>query len=62
MNAKLAADPNDAHANFIEGVSLANSGDKPGAVTYLQKAKANAGSDAALVSSIDAALKAVGQK
>jgi len=58
----LAADPSDAHANFIEGVSLANSGDKPGAVTYLQKAKANAGSDAALVSSIDAALKAVGQK
>ena len=42
--------------------ALADSGDKPGAVTYLQKAKANAGSDAALVSSIDAALKAVGQK
>jgi tetratricopeptide (TPR) repeat protein len=58
----LAADPSDAHANFLEGVSLANTGDRTGAVPYLQKAKANAGSDASLITSIDAALKAVGQK
>jgi tetratricopeptide (TPR) repeat protein len=58
----LAADPNDARANYIAGVSRANSGDRTGAVPFLQKAKANAGSDAKLASDVDAALKALGQK
>ncbi|MBV9438662.1 MAG: energy transducer TonB [Candidatus Eremiobacteraeota bacterium] len=58
----LAVAPTDAVANFIAGVSLANSGDKNGAITYLQKAKANVGSDAKLAGDIDTALKQLGQK
>ncbi|HEX3466952.1 MAG TPA: tetratricopeptide repeat protein [Candidatus Elarobacter sp.] len=53
----LAIDPNDAHANFVAGVALANSGDAKNAIVFLQKAKAGAGSDAALNTDIDTALK-----
>jgi tetratricopeptide (TPR) repeat protein len=53
----LAIAPNDAHANYVAGIALANGGDGKGAVTYLQKAKANAGSDASLNADIDTALK-----
>jgi len=58
----LAVDPNDGHANFLAGVALANSGNKAGAIPLIQKAKANAGSDAKLASDADAALKQLGQK
>jgi TonB family protein len=58
----LAADPNDGHANFIAGVALANTGDKTGAIPLIQKAKANAGSDAKLLSDAEAALKQLGAK
>jgi len=58
----LAADPNDARANYVAGVALANSGDKTGPIPYLQKAKANAGSDTQLASDAEAALKKLGQK
>lgn len=53
----LAVDPNDARANFVAGVALANSGDSKNAIVLLQKAKAGAGSDAELNSDIDTALK-----
>lgn len=52
----LAIAPNDAQANFIAGIALGNAGDKTGATTALQKAKANVGSDADLSGKIDAAL------
>lgn len=52
----LAVAPNDPQANFIAGVALANAGDRAGATTALQKAKANVGSDADLSGKIDAAL------
>jgi len=52
----LAVDPNNARANFVMGVALANSNDTPGAIAALQKAKANAGSDANLARDVDAAL------
>ena len=58
----LALDPNEGHANFIAGVALANSGDKTGAIPLIQKAKANAGSDAKLLTDADAALKQLGVK
>ena len=58
----LALDPNDARANYVAGIALANSGDSKGAIPLLQKAKANAGSDASLNADIDAALKKLGQK
>jgi TonB family protein len=58
----LAADPNNASAAYLAGVASANSGDRNGAITYLQKAKANAGSDAKLAANADAALKQLGQK
>ena len=58
----LALDPNDARANYVAGIALANSGDSKGAIPLLQKAKANAGSDASLSADIDAALKKLGQK
>lgn len=58
----LAIDPNDARANFIAGVALGNSGDKTGAISLIQKAKANAGSDAKLAADADTALKQLGQK
>ena len=58
----LAVDPADARANYVTGVALANSGDKTGPIPYLQKAKANAGSDTQLATDADAALKKLGQK
>jgi TonB family protein len=58
----LAVDPNEGHANYIAGVALANSGDKTGAITLIQKAKANAGSDAKLLTDAEAALKQLGVK
>jgi TonB family protein len=53
----LAIDGNDARANYVAGIALANGNDSKGAIPYLQKAKANAGSDASLNADIDAALK-----
>jgi TonB family protein len=53
----LAVDGNDARANYVAGIALANGGDGKSAIPYLQKAKANAGSDASLSADIDAALK-----
>jgi tetratricopeptide (TPR) repeat protein len=58
----LAIDPNDARANYVAGIALANAGDRTGPLPYLQKAKANAGSDTQLASDVDAALKKLGQK
>jgi tetratricopeptide (TPR) repeat protein len=58
----LAVDPNDARANYVAGIAVANQSDSKTAVTYLQKAKANAGSDAQLSADIDAALKKLGGK
>jgi TonB family protein len=58
----LALVPDDAGANYVAGVLAANSGDQPGALAYLQKAKANVGSDAALAAKVDAALKKLGPK
>ncbi|HTD38347.1 MAG TPA: tetratricopeptide repeat protein [Candidatus Limnocylindrales bacterium] len=58
----LAVDGNDARANYVAGIALANGGDGKSAVPYLQKAKANAGSDASLNADIDAALKKLGVK
>jgi len=52
----LALDSNDARANYVAGIALANSGNRPAAIPFLQKAKANAGTDAALGADIDAAL------
>ena len=53
----LAVDPNDARANYVAGIALANQGDGKGAIPFLQKAKANAGSDTSLNADIDTALK-----
>ena len=58
----LALSPNDPRANFIAGIALANSNDAKNAIPYLQKAKANAGSDTDLNNQIDAALKKLGAK
>lgn len=58
----LAADPNDPHANYVAGIAMANAGDSKSALPYLQKAKANAGSDASLNADIDAALKKLAPK
>ena len=58
----LALDPNDARANYVAGIALANGGDGKGAVPYLQKAKANVGADVSLSADIDAALKKLGPK
>ncbi len=58
----LAIGPNDSRANYVAGIALANQADSKGAIPYLQKAKANAGTDAALNADIDAALKKLGQK
>ena len=58
----LAIDPNDARANYVAGIALANGGDSKGALPLLQKAKANAGSDASLLADIDTALKKLGAK
>jgi tetratricopeptide (TPR) repeat protein len=56
----LAIDPNDAKANYVAAIALANQGDAKGALPLLQKAKANAGSDASLNADIDTALKKLG--
>jgi len=56
----IAIDPNNARANFVAGIAVANSGDSKTAVPYLQKAKANAGSDTELATQVDAALKKLG--
>ncbi len=53
----LAIDPNDARANYVGGIALANQGDSKGAIPLLQKAKANVGSDTSLSADIDTALK-----
>ncbi|MEA2690422.1 MAG: hypothetical protein QOD51_3029 [Candidatus Eremiobacteraeota bacterium] len=53
----LAIDGSDARANYVAGIALANQGDSKGAIPFLQKAKANAGSDASLNADIDTALK-----
>ena len=56
----LAVDPNDARANYVAGIALANQGDSKGAIPFLQKSKANAGSDPQLNADIDTALKKLG--
>lgn len=56
----LAADPGDAQANYVVGIARGNSGDKAGAIAFLQKAQANAGADAELKGDADAALKKLG--
>jgi tetratricopeptide (TPR) repeat protein len=53
----LALDPNDARANFVAGIALANQGDAKNAIVLLQKAKAAAGADTDLNTNIDTALK-----
>lgn len=55
----LAIDPNDARANYVAGVALANDKNTKDALTYLNKAQASAktGTDADLSKQIDAALK-----
>ncbi len=58
----LAADPSTAMANYLAGVAVANSGDKTAAITYLQKAKANAGSDTKLATDATTALTKLGAK
>ncbi|HTW83061.1 MAG TPA: TonB family protein [Candidatus Sulfotelmatobacter sp.] len=56
----VAAAPSDAGANYTAGVLAANAGDTASATTYLQKAKANVGTDASLAAKIDTALKKIG--
>ena len=61
----LAVAPNNPQALYVQGIALANSGSLADAKTALLKAKANAGSDAALSAQIDtqlAALAKLGQK
>ena len=58
----LAIDPNDARANYVAGIALANQNDAKGAIPFLQKAKANVGTDASLNAEIDTALKKLGVK
>ena len=53
----LALTPNDARANFVAGIALANQGDSKNAIVFLQKAKASVGSDSDLNTNIDTALK-----
>jgi tetratricopeptide (TPR) repeat protein len=53
----LAIDSNDARANYVAGIAKANLGDSKDALPYLLRAKAYAGTDAALIAQIDAALK-----
>jgi tetratricopeptide (TPR) repeat protein len=56
----LALDGNDARANYVVGVAMANMNDPKTAIEYLQKAKAHVGTDASLSAEIDAALKKLG--
>jgi TonB family protein len=55
----LAIDPNNARANFIAGVALADQGNSKDALTYLNKADgaAKAANDASLADQIEAAIK-----
>jgi TonB family protein len=57
----LAIAPTDAQANFLAGVALANQGNTKDALTYLNKADAaaKAGSDSALTTAIENAIKQV---
>jgi tetratricopeptide (TPR) repeat protein len=63
----LAVSPNDPRANYVAGIALANGIPKTGApdtapaMAYLQRAKANVGSDASLGSDIDKAIAALGK-
>lgn len=56
----LAINANDAGANYVAGIALANARDPKGAIELLRRAKANAGTDASLNADIDAALKQLG--
>jgi tetratricopeptide (TPR) repeat protein len=58
----LVVAANDARANYVVGIALGNQGNRSAAVQYLQKAKANAGSDTSLSNDIDGALKKLGQQ
>ncbi|HEY4441358.1 MAG TPA: tetratricopeptide repeat protein [Candidatus Elarobacter sp.] len=58
----IALSPNDPRANYVAGIALANGGDRTNAIPYLQKAKANAGSDASLNGDIDKALALLNKK
>jgi len=58
----LALDPNDARANYVAAIALANSGNRVAAIPLLQKAKANSGSDPALSADIDTALSKLSAK
>jgi tetratricopeptide (TPR) repeat protein len=58
----LAIDPNDARANYVAGIALANGGDGKSALPLLQKAKANAGADASLGADIDKAIAQLQKK
>ena len=58
----LAINPNDASSNYVAGIALANQNDVSGAIVYLQKARAGAGSDASLSAQIDSALKSLGAR
>jgi hypothetical protein len=55
----LAADPNNAAANFAAGVALANTGKKTDALVYLNKADAlaKAGNQTGIAASVEAAIK-----
>jgi hypothetical protein len=55
----LAADPNSALANYVEGVALAKAGKKADALTYLNKAdaEAKAANDTMLTTSVENVLK-----
>jgi len=55
----LAADANNAEANYAEGIALANQGKKPDALTFLGKADtlAKAAGETSLASSAEAAIK-----
>jgi tetratricopeptide (TPR) repeat protein len=62
----LAINANDARANYVAGIALANALDPKGAkpdtkpaLAYLQKAKANVGADASLSADIDKAIAAL---
>jgi TonB family protein len=58
----LALSPNDARANYVAGIAVANGGDKTNALSYLQKAKANAGADTTLAAQVDTAIATLNKK
>lgn len=57
----LATDPNDARANYVAGIALANQGKRTDAKPFIAKAKANVGTDATLGKQIDDASKQLSQ-